>query len=910
MQATIRYGTGALIVLLVLAILLSPWPSSLARADLIAPLTEGDRLDLPMFDSAIPSPDSVLGYPLGERFTPHSSILQYFEVLDAASDRVELWEYGKTYEGKSLTLLAISSPENIEHLQELQEQVQALAEPDRLSRTEREELTQSTPVVIWLSYGVHGNEASSSEAAMAVAYTLAAATEPWIETSDATAGLDQLHRLDDAIVLIDPVVNPDGRQRYVQFFEEHQGRMPNPLPDSIEHRERWPGGRFNHYLIDLNRDWTWASQIETQRRLVAYRSWEPHVFVDFHEMRAESTYFFPPSAEPIHPQISPRTAHWLEVFGSSNAAAFDRQGWLYYSAEKFDLFYPGYGDTYPALRGGVGMTYEAGGHGRAGQIIRRSDGSILRLSDRIARHFTTSLATISATLQHRGEILADFIADRQRAVEMSPTRYLWSRDSQEGQALADLLQLHGIRLEETIADSRIKAQLIGSELEEERRFSAGTLVVSTAQPLGRLVRTLMESDAEMSSDFIESQRFKVDANLDTSFFDITAWSVPLAFNVQAWQTSSGSLETHPRSRREVAGIEGEGRFGYLLQPQGLAGFRFVAGLQSAKIHYRLAFKEFKNSGLTYPAGSIFVPTRGNSRSHGEVEELDRDIAALARESGVTLTRTDTGRSATGVSLGSDAVVSVAAPRIGLIRGDGITPTAFGYLWHLFDQTLQIPHHQLDIHRLGTIDLAQFDVLVLPSGPGYARTISEETGETLERWVNDGGVLVGVGKAIEWLQDFNLTDVRSWEAPELETENEPNSLDQITADFRQLFIPGAAIATERNLTSPLTAGLSADPAAMFFGSKIFLPFKDPKQNSLVVRSKNPVLAGLAWPEARDRLKGALLIGWEKRGAGALILFAQEPFFRLFWRGTVGPFLHSTLHGPALNRSGLLRRGAIR
>src|SRR5436190_3156172 len=348
---------------------------------LLAPLSDGAHLSLPAVDAALPSPADFLGYSLGERFTRHDRILACLGALAAASPRLRGTDYGTTYEGRTLRLYALSSPANLARLDAIREAHQRLA-IGRAGEAERERLLGSTPPVVWLAFGVHGNETSSPETAMALAYLLCG------------AGGSDAPLLDDLVILIDPSVNPDGHERYVGFLESVRGAAADADPAAAEHAEPWPGGRENHYLVDLNRDWAWATQRETRARLAAPRAWEPQVYVDFHEMGTNPpTDFFPPPAEPVLDAIDRRAIAWLQTFGRGNAAAFDRHSWPYFARQVYDLFYPGYGDTYPGLRGAVGMTYEVSGGGRAGAALRTNAGT-LRLADRIARHLTTAWATL------------------------------------------------------------------------------------------------------------------------------------------------------------------------------------------------------------------------------------------------------------------------------------------------------------------------------------------------------------------------------------------------------------------------------------------------------------------------------------------------------------------------------------
>ena len=437
----------------VLAAILSFFSAASALPESLSSLALGGpteiQLELPPLDPAIPSPQSVLGYRLGERFTHAEDVRRYLGALAAASPRVSVSDYGTTYEGRPLTLVAITSARNQARMEEIRRQRQRLTDPGGLAPEARERLAREAPAVVWLGYGIHGNESSSTEAALAVAYVLAAGGGDWGEI------------LEQTVVLIDPLSNPDGRERYVAGFEQRSGRFPDPDGAAAEHWEPWPGGRQNHYLVDLNRDWVWATQLETRYRLAAFRAWEPQVYVDLHEMASEATYFFPPSAEPVNPGIDPRTVRWLGVFGDANAAAFDRPGWLYYKSESFDLFYPGYGDSYPSFRGAVGMTYEVGGGGRAGLEVALADGSVVTLADRIARHLVASLTTVRTAAAHREALLADFVAGRVASRERTATTYLWADGQPEAAAMAALLALHGVEVRRLAADQSLPLRDLG-----------------------------------------------------------------------------------------------------------------------------------------------------------------------------------------------------------------------------------------------------------------------------------------------------------------------------------------------------------------------------------------------------------------------------------------------------------------
>jgi hypothetical protein len=859
-----------------------------ADLPLLGPLAHGRTLDLPELDPAVPSPSDFLGYSLGSRFTHHHRIRDYVKRLAEASPRVTTWTYGETYEGRPLDLLAISTAENVARLDEIRTEHLRLADPAGLPAEEADRLAEETPAVVWLAYGVHGNESSSAEAAMLAAYVLAAGGGD---------GWEDL--LAKTVVLIDPLVNPDGRERYVATFERDRGRVPDPAPEADEHQEPWPGGRTNHYLIDLNRDWSWATQRETRARLAEYRRWEPQVYVDYHEMYPGSTYFFPPAADPVNPLLDPRTVAWLDVFGRSNAAAFDRQGWPYYKAEVFDLLYPGYGDSYPGFRNAVGMTYEMAGGGLAGLVIERRDGTFLTLADRIARHFTTSVATVRTAAENRTELLRTFAAARAEAAAGPGPVYLWEADVPEAGALAEVLETHGIRVGRLARETRVSVRALISPdgSAEPRSFPAGSYAVDTAQSLGVLARTLLDRAPELPDEFMERQRSRLERNQNPEFYDITSWSLPLAFNLEAWVAPEPVRGLELRAAGEAGddAIEGAGGVGFLVPPSGLAGYRFAAELVARDVGFRVALDEMAIGGRSYPSGTLFVPRLGNEGEDGR-GSLDDVVREAAEAAGVRLRGVDTSYSTSGLSLGSDGVPVVLAPRIALVSGDSVHPYSFGYLWFLLDQQVRLPHTRIDADRLGGIDLSDYRVLVLPDG-GYGDALSGSAGDAVAEWVRDGGVLVAVGRAHRWLKEKELTAVERWE-PATEGEGGDDDEGDDPLARRDIHTPGAIVATELSPESPLAAGLPSAPPVLVEGSTVLLPTGDPRIDVLTAAGEAPVLTGVVWPEAEERLAGSLLVSVEPAGRGAVVLFAQEPDFRLFWRGTAPLFLNAVLYVPSV------------
>lgn len=858
-----------------------------AATALLAELSDGRSVELPELDPSVPRPSDFLGYPLGSRFTHHERVLAYLERLASTSPRVRMWQYGTSYEGRPLVLVAISSPENLKDLENLRRQHSRLADPEGLSFGERERLVKDTPAIVWLAYGVHGNESSSTEVSMAAAYLFAAAQGDWPRL------------LGKTILLLDPLVNPDGRERYIASFEQRRGLAASAERASAEHFEPWPGGRQNHYLIDLNRDWSWATQKETRERIVAYRQWEPQVYVDYHEMSVESSYFFPPPAAPVHKGLDRRTVAWLETFGKANAQAFDQQGWSFFKTETYDLFYPGYGDSYPAFRGAVGMTYEVGGGGRAGLVSNLREGTPVTLADRVARHLTTSLATVRAAAAGAARLNADFVAARADAASAGPI-YLLDGAAPESAALADLLTFHGIEveaLEDAVTLPAKSLRAAATEAPTERSYPAGTLVVSAAQPLGNLVRALLERTPELDAGFLARQRENLERNESTEFYDVTSWSLPLAFGVEGWAADLDAAR--PLANRKApwrsrsGGVSGEGKVGFLVPPQGFASHRLASALLGQGFDLRVALAGFDLGGTAYPPGTLYVPRRGNPADL--VDALGRALA----EAGVQARGIDSTYVSSGTSLGSNQVPALRRPRVGVLAGDGVAPTSFGFAWHLLDQQIRLPVQRLESNTLTSLDLTRFDVLVLPDG-NYGRALGGEVGDAIVRWVKEGGVLVAVDGAHSWLVEKELTSIKTWEAPEEstgpkdpESEGGPSFLDRHPVET-----PGATVATRGTAGHALLAGLTEPPAALVNGSTVLLATRDPQQDVLTVSPERLALAGVLWPEAEERLAGSLLVGMERKGRGLVVTFGQEPNFRLFWRGTSTIFLNAVIFGPSL------------
>jgi hypothetical protein len=821
----------------------------------------------------VPTPDQFLGYGMGERFTPHHRILAYFDELAKKSSLVTVQQIGETYEHRPLVLATITSVKNRASLDDIRRNAALLARGEG----DVDAIAKNMPVIVWLAFGVHGNESSSAEAAMFVASAML--NDP------------QYSRLlDDVVVVIDPLENPDGRERYIQWFQRTTGVLPNANPEAFEHMEPWPGGRYNHYLIDMNRDWTWQTQIETQARVAAYVQWYPQVLVDFHEMSSASSYFFPPDAKPINANLPKDIERWLEVFGRANADEFSKRGWAFFVAESYDLFYPGYGDSWPSLHGAVGMTYEMAGGGRAGSAIRREDGTILRLADRAERHFTTGMATVRTAAQNREALLRYTHQAARAQIDSGKNTFLLDPNSPNFGKLVALLQKQGIRVDMLAAPATVRATRIDRDVTESRAFPAGTAVISTRQARGALANTLLEKAPSFSKGYVEEQRAKAEADESDDFYDITTWSLPLAMNVEGWVTTAPVTGTNAYNDSAAQAFRAAS-YGYLVDGLDPNLYRFVGTLLMNRIRFSVIDSDIDSGDRKFSRGSVVI-LKGNN-----AKEIDAAIGTLVEKSGVAVVPLDSGWIG-GTAFGSQKVRYVKDPKIGLVGGPGSDATSYGMLWHTLDIDTPIPHSTLSAESLRNLDLSNYEVLVFPDGSGYADRLGKRGIDKIKQWVGDGGTLVAIKGAHAFLRDkdVEISKLKPWE-PKKGDGKDGEPAEERYNDFR---IPGSAFRTNMNERSFLTFGVPRSPAVLVEGSGAFLPLPHKVDNILTVDAKEPLISGVAWQENLDRIKGSVYVASESYGRGQVITFADDPYFRMFWRGTLPIFLNAVVYGPTFAR----------
>lgn len=832
---------------------------------------------VPLRAQSPPSPAEALGRDAGARFPDADEALGYARRLAGASDRAVFRSYGRTPEGRELGLLALSRPETLARLDEVLAERARLADP-ALPPSDAARIAAAAPAVVWLMYGVHGDESSSTEAALWTAWELAA------------GGPGAAWVLDSLIVVIDPVANPDGRDRYVNWFRTVQGVAPNPEPASAEHAPPWPGGRGNHFLFDLNRDWTWATQPETAARIAEWGRWHPQVHVDFHEMGYTSSYFFFPAATPVNPIYPDYTLRWAEYFGRELAAEFDRRRWLYFTAETFDLFYPGYGDSWPSLSGAIGMTFEQAGGARAALAVRRPDGSLLTLADRVEHHRVAGRTTLRAAASRRSALLRDYAEFHRGLRDGSPDVLLVP--GEEGGALDALvaaLLRQGIRAERAPRPFEAGAEPHAGFGRRES-FPAGTIRVPAAQPRGRLALTLLQP--EVLHDRPEGP----------GTYDITAWSLPYAYGVEAHSLRDRAPAVFepvtaeqgpPAASGGPAPDPSPGTIGWLVPPAFESAGPVVRWLAAGGRAVALE-EPFTLEGRRWPAGTRFLASDSAASRRLELSGL----APLA--SPVRTSLTESGR-----DLGTPWSMELRAPRIGVFRGDGVSSTSFGAVWFLLERLAGIPFDALELGSLPRLPLDDWDVLVLPDGrPGGV--LGDRETESLAGWVERGGTLVASGAAARWAgEKIGGVEART-AAEELEAEERRvralRTREERRTDSWDDAINGVILPVRVDRAHPLAWGLGlANEAGRSFVLHIEDLSFEPEESFETVLSFESDLSAVSGVVSEAKLAEISASSWlvsARSGRGRLVLFADDPLFRLMWRSNFVLFANALLHAPLM------------
>ena len=790
---------------------------------------------LPLITIAqLKSPSEFLGYELGSQFTRHHEVVAYYQYLaNAEPSRIQLKEYGKTNERRPLILAYISSESNITNLEGIRE--------EHLKNTKGE--GQPEKAIVWLSYNVHGNESVSTEASMQTIYDLL------IKKSD---------YLENTVVIMDPCINPDGRDRYVNWYNQHKNTPNNVDPNSKEHHENWWSGRSNHYMFDLNRDWAWLTQVESQQRLKEFNKWLPHVHVDFHEQGIDNPYFFAPAAEPFHEVITDFQRAFQLTIGKNHAKYFDENGWFYFTKEVFDLLYPSYGDTYPTYNGGIGMTYEQGGGGRAGLGIVTSIGDTLTLKDRMDHHYTTGLSTVEVASKNAKRLNDEFKKFYQNK-DFKYKSYVLNGNKDKLDALGHLLQQHeieyGFGTNSSAKGFDYATGKIGSI-----KISEKSMIVSTAQTKGTLVKVLFEPKAKLS---------------DSVTYDITAWSLPYAYGLDALATESSITKTTSPNHDEEFGVIKRNSFAYVTDWNTITDAKFLAALLKKEVRVRYAQKPFTLDGINHKRGSLII-TKADNKNLENFNQILTDASLKFRKK---LSATNTGFVEKGKDFGSSYVDIIPDIKIAVLSGEPTSTLRFGEIWHFFEQQLHYPITVLGADYFSGVTLSNYDVLILPDGRGYNSFLNEDSKENIKDWVKAGGKLIAMGGAIDALSSDKGFTIKKKET-EKDTTVNLQSFEVSERDRIKSTITGAIFKATVDSTNPLAYGYEDTYFTLKLGSRAYA-YLDSGSAVYLDNGQNKPVSGFAGSEAIKKIDETLIFGTQRLGRGQVIYMVDNPLFRGFW-----------------------------
>ena len=779
------------------------------------------------------SPAEFLGYELGSKFTRHHRVVDYCEHLaKEASDQVKLRNYGYSYEDRPLLLLYVSSPENINSLEEIRQAHLA----------SREGGSGSGKSIVWLSYNVHGNESVSTEAAMQTLYELLT---------------NRKDLLNNTVVIVDPCINPDGRDRYVNWYNQVKNTPFQVDPNSREHHEGWLSGRSNHYMFDLNRDWAWLTQLESQQRIKEYNKWFPHIHVDFHEQGVDNPYFFAPAAEPFHEVITNFQREFQITIGKNHAKYFDKEGWLYFTKERFDLFYPSYGDTYPTYNGAIGMTYEQGGSGRAGLGITTQIGDTLTLKDRIDHHLTTGLSTVEVSSANAPKLNQEFVKFF-KSRKFKYNSYVMKGEKDHLHTLTKWLDQHGIEYGSGTGTT-VKGFRYKSGKTESFQSDENSLVVSTDQPKGTLVKVLFEPNAKLT---------------DSLTYDITAWSMPYAYGLDAVAVQNKVPSTAYKAIN-ITIPETDSYYAYITDWNSMHDARFLAALMQNDIKVRSAHRSFTIKDIEYPVGSLVVTKEDNKH----IANFQDQIIEIAKKYDQDLHITPTGFVDDGKDLGSSYIKMIKKKRVAVLTGEPTSTINFGEIWHFFEQQLVYPMTSIDSRYLKTILLDKYDVLILPHGQDYKKFMSDDLTDKLTDWVKKGGELILIQGAVKGVVGRDNFAIKERKLSKDSLKNRLSSYARTVREKLKEEVKGAIFKTKVDPSHPLAFGYNS----MYYTLKIRNGSYEylPKGNVAVIEKQTKPLAGFSGSDTPDRLINSLVFGVEPLEKGHIIYLVDNPLFRGFW-----------------------------
>ena len=788
----------------------------------------------------------------GKTVSYYHQVEDYFDHLAQNSDMIKKQNYGQTTQERNLNVYYISTPENLRNLEDIR-----TTNLNQIGMSDAKPSAQNDKAIVWLSFNVHGNEPGATESAMSVAYELLnpdnKETKKWLANT---------------IVILDPCLNPDGFSRYGNWLRDVSGKNLHTGLSDREHMEPWPGGRQNHYDYDLNRDWAWQTQTETRQRMVLYNEWMPMVHVDVHEMGFNEPYFFPPAAEPMHDFITKAQRDFHNTIGEMTAKKFDTKGWNYYTRERFDLFYPSYGDTYPSFNGAVGMTYEQGGIG-AGRAVQMANGNILTLQDRIDHHTAAVLTAVETASWKKDKLVKDFRAYFKESREDLKGKYKTYvvKNSGKTEQLARLLKRNKIEYSYAAESKKTSGYHYQSDKDKDFTIEPNDLIVRASQPKAVLTQVLFEP----------SQRLT-----DSLSYDITAWALPHAYGIDSYALKGNlSIDTRPEVTRKGK-FEYEGIYAYYVPWNSRESARVLGLMLKSGVKVRSSRKASAFRGIKVSPGDLVILKGDNPQLNDFKNMMDAFVDKKADYEVI-----ESGYSLSGGDLGGENYPLLETPRVLLLSGNGVSATDFGQAWFFMDEIVNYPVSIVDIQNMGRINTADFNTIILPDG-WY--DLPEPYKKKIDDFIDNGGKVIAIANALSLFEDrpgYSLTKFASEAAKEQETTEHDEEIlkarynDYQNAERRALSasVPGAIVENVLDKTHPLSFGL---------GDKYFSLKTSDSRYQLLKNAWNIAYVpagyknfGFIGKSLKKKLENTVTFAVEQKGRGEIIYMVDNPLFRGFW-----------------------------
>lgn len=886
------------------------------------------------YDSSVPSPYEVLGFNIGDRPANYYEVVKYISTIAETSPLASLHQWGETHQGRTLYYLVITSEKNRARIEEIKSNLALLADPRKINDAEAENIIETSPGVACMMYSIHGNESSGTDASLQLTYQLTAGTD------DVTKQL-----LDELVTIIYPMENPDGRERFIHQVETWGGKIRNSDTQSYPHAGPWPTARTNHYHFDLNRDWFILSQPESRSRVKTILEWHPQLVVDAHEMGSFSSFLFNPPREPVNPNMHKSIQDWWKTYAHDQSQALDEYGWSYYTREWLEEWYPGYGSSWPSYLGAVSILYEQAR--TSGIEVKRPDGTTLTFKEAIHHQFTSSLANLTTLANNKSEMLSTYYNIRKEAVNKSRKDGVEAFIFDPGEnktrveKLVETLTFQGIEVykaDEEFSVTNVK-DYWGDE-NRSKKFPEGSYIVPVKQPLQKLVNSILDFDIRLNNSFLKSERESLEKGEGTRLYEVSAWSMPLAYGVDAYVSKSvPAVSKSPVTEiKKTAGklINPNPNYGYIIKYKDDRSVDALLRFFDKGYKVQCSDKTFSVEGNDYDRGTLLI------RKVENPDLIENDLKEIAEETGVDIVGVNTGLSQKGSDLGGDYFTLLEAPRTAILVDKYISMYNYGAMKYLFDYELGMRVSTIDAGRLNYLDLRKYNVIILPSLWGGTSQLKDGLGKAglknLKDWISDGGTLIAIENAAAALTDTSIglskVDLRRkslakldeyteavkkeeeiksitidslaiWEGKKIKeqnsesdqkSKNDAKSLAEKDRENLKFMPRGTILRADLNEEHWLNFGMW-DKVPILYNSSYAYLSKPPVQTAgRIADAENMRLSGLLWPEARERLSNAAYLTRESNGKGQVILFAEEPSFRAYFYGTAKQLINAVLLGP--------------